>query len=254
MLIDTIHGVIARRVLLNYRIDVAALQRVLPRPFRPKLFAGYGIGGVCMIRFAHLRPRHTPQWIGMGSENAAHRIAVAWEQDGITREGVFIPRRDTNSWFNRTLGGRVFPGIFSRSQFAGEESASTVSLQIIRDDGGTEIAFRGHIADQLEPASIFPSLKDAAGFFSLGATGYSATHSPGHFHGMELHSTDWTVTPLAIDEARSAFFDDDERFPKGTIELDCALLMRGIQHEWRSRPDLYVANGGDQLTTARPND
>lgn len=29
-------------------------------------------------------------------------------------------------------------------------------------------------------------------------------------------------------------------------ELDCALLMRGIAHEWHSRPDLYLrtwANG-----------
>ncbi len=129
MLLDTIHGTIERRVLLNYRLDPEVLARVLPRGFRPKLFAGYGIGGVCMIRFARLRPRRVPGWLGLGSENAAHRIAVEWEQDGHTREGVFIPRRDTNSTFNRALGGRVFPGIFSGARFTTQESAERCSDQ-----------------------------------------------------------------------------------------------------------------------------
>lgn len=60
-----------------------------------------------MIRFRELRPNFLPSWIGMSSENAAHRIAVEWDEDGQMQEGVFIPRRDTNSWFNKTLGGRV---------------------------------------------------------------------------------------------------------------------------------------------------
>jgi hypothetical protein len=251
MFLDTIHGIIDRRVLLNYRIDPAVLQRVLPAPFRPKLYAGHGIGGVCMIRFKELRPMFLPAWLGIGSENAAHRIAVQWEQDGEHREGVFIPRRDTNSWINRTLGGRVFPGIFQRSRFEGHESDSSVSLRIVRADGGTEIAFSGRVGAQLPPASIFPSLEAAAGFFSLGATGYSATKSAGQYHGMELHSHDWSVTPLAIDEAKSCFFDDCKRFPSGVVELDCALLMRGIAHEWRSRPDLFLSPDVGCLTTRR---
>lgn len=249
MFLDTIHGIIDRRVLLNYRIEPDVLKRVLPPPFEPKLYRGKGIGGVCLIRFKELRPRMVPGWLGLGSENAAHRIAVQWEQDGELREGVFIPRRDTNSWFNKTLGGRFFPGIFQRSRFETRDSDSSVAVRIVRADGGTEISFAGHHAEQLSPTSIFPSLEEAAGFFSLGATGYSATHSPDHYHGMELHSLNWKVSPLAIDEATSCFFDDQEKFPADTIELDCALLMRGIDHEWHSRPDLYLAATRQSLTT-----
>ena len=117
MWLDMIHGTIERRVLLNYRLDPATLQRALPPPFRPKLYRGCGIGGVCMIRFSGLRPRFAPRWLGLGSENAAHRIAVEWEQDGKFCEGVFIPRRDTNSYFNKAFGGRVFPGIFQKRKF-----------------------------------------------------------------------------------------------------------------------------------------
>lgn len=251
MFLDTIHGIIDRRILLNYRLDAATLQQVLPSPFRPKLYRGYGIGGVCMIRFKGLRPRLTPEWLGMGSENAAHRFAVEWEQDGEHKEGVFIPRRDTNSWFNKQLGGRVFPGIFQRSHFEAHETDTSVSLRVVRADGGTEISFSGHVTEDLPSTSLFPSLKDAAGFFSLGATGYSATHVKGHYHGMDLKSKNWSVAPLEIDEARSCFFDDTNRFPLGTAELDCALLMRDIEHEWHSQPDIYVSSQTGLLTTQR---
>ena len=171
MWLDMIHGIIERRVLLNYRIDPDVLQRTLPPPFRPKLYRDYGVGGVCMIRFSGLRPRFAPEWMGFSSENAAHRIAVEWEQDGEQREGVFIPRRDTNSGFNKMVGGRVFPGIFQRSTFEVREASSSVAVRIVREDGGQEIAFAGHASESLPLASIFPSLAEAVSFFSLGATG-----------------------------------------------------------------------------------
>ena len=247
--LDTIRGLIARRVLLNYRIDPDVLQRALPAPFRPKLYRGRGIGGVCMIRFRGLRPRFLPAWLGLGSENAAHRVAVEWDEDGERREGVFIPRRDTNSWFNKTLGGRVFPGIFNRSTFEVREADGAVAVTIVRKDGGEEVAFSGHVADRLPQSSVFPSLDEAAGFFSLGATGYSATRQEGHYHGMDLKCLTWSIDPLEVDYARSCFFGDTRRFPPGTVELDCALLMRNIDHEWHSRPDLYLSRDKSHLTT-----
>lgn len=249
--LDTIHGVIARRVLLNYRIDPDVLRRVIPEPFEPKLYGGHAIGGVCMIRFRSLRPRLLPAWAGMTSENAAHRVAVEWNQDGERREGVFIPRRDTGSWFNKALGGRAFPGIFNRSRFEVRESDGAVAVQIIRRDGGEEVAFAGRPAQRMPAASVFPSLDEAAGFFSLGATGYSATRRPGHYHGMELKSLRWSIAPLEVEYARSCFFGDADRFPPGSVELDCGLIMRDIDHEWHSRPDLFVSDQTGCLTEHR---
>ena len=251
-LLDSIHGVIARRVLLNFRIDPGRARAVLPAPFRPKLYRGHAIGGVCMIRFRDLRPRFAPAWLGLDSENAAHRIAVEWEQDGTRREGVYIPRRDTQSAFNRALGGRAFPGIFERSRFEVAETPTSVSVRIVRGDGGEEVAFAGRLGAAHAPASLFPSVAEAAAFFSLGATGYSATREPGRYHGMELAALDWSIEPLEVEVARSCFFGDRTRFPEGSVELDCALLMREIAHEWHSRPDLWAADGGATLTSRRP--
>src|SRR5438105_3781853 len=106
MQVPVIRGVIDRRILVNFRVDAAVLARLLPAPFRPKLVNGAGMAGVCLIRLRDIRPRSVPPFLGLSSENAAHRVAVEWDQDGDTREGVFIPRRDTSSRLNTLAGGR----------------------------------------------------------------------------------------------------------------------------------------------------
>jgi len=252
MFLDTIHGTIERRVLLNYRIDPEVLQKALPPGFRPKIIHGNGIGGLCMIRFGGLRPKMIPGWAGLGSENAAHRIAVEWDQEDGRKEGVFIPRRDTGSLFNRTFGGRIFPGIFEKSVFSVTESPNSVSVKIQRADGMEEVSFAGQISENLPASSRFQSIEEAAAFFSLGATGYSATREADHYHGMELRSLNWKVEPMQIMNAYSSFFSDSTRFPKGSVELDCALVMRNIEHEWHSRPDLYFDCSKACLSVTNP--
>src|SRR5688572_13695007 len=100
MQIPVIQGTIDRRILINFRVDPEILARLVPAPFRPKLVNGAGMAGVCLIRLKQVRPRFLPSFLGISSENAAHRIAVEWEVEGKTKEGVYIPRRDTSSWFN----------------------------------------------------------------------------------------------------------------------------------------------------------
>src|SRR5437899_2482413 len=79
MKIPVIHGVIDRRLLVNYRVDPDVLAPLLPAPFRPKLVRGYGLVGICLIRLKRVRPTFLPSWLGIASENAAHRAAVEWD-------------------------------------------------------------------------------------------------------------------------------------------------------------------------------
>src|SRR5947209_4977710 len=104
MRIPKLRGIIRRRILVNFRIDPAVMQRVLPKPFRPKLLADAAVAGICLIRLEGLRPRFLPPSIGLSSENAAHRVAVRWGSDHDGQEGVYIPRRDTSSFVNRLVG------------------------------------------------------------------------------------------------------------------------------------------------------
>ena len=91
MRIPTIQGLIDRRVLVNFRVDPDVLSRVCPSPFRPQTVNGFGVAGICLIRLKHIRPRILPSFLGISSENAAHRIAVEWDSNGVTKTGVYIP-------------------------------------------------------------------------------------------------------------------------------------------------------------------
>jgi uncharacterized protein YqjF (DUF2071 family) len=85
-MLPTIRGVIDRRILVNYRVDPEVLDDALPDPFRPQTVAGYGFGGICLIRLDDLRPQWMPSQLGITSENAAHRIAIEWDEDTETEQ------------------------------------------------------------------------------------------------------------------------------------------------------------------------
>jgi uncharacterized protein YqjF (DUF2071 family) len=238
MRIPVIRGIIDRRILANYRIDPAVMAKLLPRPFRPKLIGGYAIGGICLIRLAQLRPRFAPWPWGLQTENAAHRFAVQWDIDGETREGVYVPRRDTDSRLSAIVGGRLFPGVQHHAQFDVAESGENYSVALRSDDGDTRVAVSGSVARDIPEASVFPSLESASAFFEKGSLGYSATRTPGKYDGIELNCSGWQVQPLTIHTIESSYFEDSALFPVGSVEFDCALLMRGINHEWRGREDM----------------
>lgn len=241
MRLPVMRGGIDRRILVNYRVDPAVLAPLLPAPFRPKILRGFGLVGICLIRLKQIRPAFLPSWLGVSSENAAHRTAVEWDEDGASRGGVYVRRRDTNSWLNTLVGGWLFPGFHHHATFDVRESAEDLAVKMQSDDNETSLSVRGHLTPKWSPTSVFSSLAEASAFFEAGAMGYSATPVASRFQGLELRCRHWHVDPLEVEEVRSNFFENDSLFPKGSIEFDCALLMRNIAHEWHEQSDLCCA-------------
>lgn len=238
--LPTLQGTIRRRILANFRVDPESMQRQLPSRFRPKLYEGFAVAGICMIRLDHIRPKLMPEIIGISSENAAHRVAVLWDEDGKTREGVFISRRDTDSQLNRLLGGRIFPGEHHQAWFNVQESDASVDITMNSADETITVEISGSIAGELPPTSIFSSLADASSFFEGGAVGYSVTSDRDRLDGLRLQTKVWRVEPLHVTRLHSSYFSDEGKFPKGSIEFDNALIMRNVAHEWHSVDDLYI--------------
>jgi hypothetical protein len=196
-----------------------------------------------LIRLKNLRPNFLPSWLGISSENAAHRAAVEWDDNGAVRNGVYVRRRDTSAWLNSLAGGRIFPGIHHHAQFTLEETSDRYSVAVRSDDGVTRMSVRGRRTDKLPASSTFRSLDEASAFYQAGSLGYSATPDPSRFQGLELRCLSWQVEPLEVEEMQSSFFENESLFPKGSIEFDCALLMRGIKHEWHGKSDLCCGAG-----------
>ncbi len=186
-----------------------------------------------MIRLEQIRPAGFPAFLGISSENAAHRIAVEWQDAaGNLQQGVYIPRRDSSSFLNHLAGGRIFPGEHHLARYTVSDDGEAIDLQMQSSDGVTHVHVRGRAADALPPASCFSSLAESSGFFQCGSLGYSATRKTGCFDALRLETREWRVRPLALDFTESSYFNDRRLFPSGTIEYDHALVMRDVAHEW----------------------
>lgn len=250
MPLPVIRGRIDRRLLINYRASPEIVQSLLPRPFRPQLVGGHAIVGLCLIRLQQVRPAGWPAWLGIGSENAAHRVAVEWFERDELHNGVYILRRDTNSLLNAWAGGRIFPGHHHRSAFVVNEGDERWKVGFSSTDGSTRSLVEAHRCQAWPADSAFASLAEASRFFQCSPGGFSPAAGGKGLDGLELRCQSWHAEPLALDGVRSSFFDDAQLFPPGEIALDSGLVMRGIEHEWHDLGALAAASLGSYATTA----
>ncbi|MCW2800745.1 MAG: hypothetical protein JWQ70_2217 [Aeromicrobium sp.] len=243
-------GEIERRILVNYRVDPAAAAKILPAPFRPQTVNGFAVAGICLIRLGSMRPRTLPAWAGLRSENAAHRIAVEWDTPAGIKTGVFIPRRDSNSRTNVAVGGRLYPGEHHRAQFDVSETPTELRVGYSSGDGVTHVQVAVRLQDELVGSGLFEDTATASAFFEAGSVGFSATRDANRFDGLQLVTSSWTVEPAEITSVRSSFFEDATRFPRGSAEPDCALVMRNVPVAWRPLERLH---GGQESSAPLSN-
>lgn len=222
--LPTLRGVIDRRILVDYRVDPAALDAVLPERFSPHAVEAHAIGGICLIRLRDLRPTWSPRVVGAGLENAAHRIAV--EVDGEDR-AVFVPRRDTDSRVVTLLGGRAFPGVHHHATFDVSEGGGRYAVEMRSDDGER--------TDALPDNSVFDTVAAASAFFEAGLVGYSPDASGDEYERLDLQTLEWSVTPLSVSEVALSYFD---ALPDDAVALDHAPLLEDIDHEWHEGESL----------------
>ena len=235
MKIPTIHGYIDRRILINFTADPEFVQKIIPFPFRPKIYKDKAIVGICLIRMKNIKPKGLPNFIGVSSENGAHRIAVEWDENGETKSGVYIPRRDTSSKLNAFVGGRIFPGKHYFAKFNIEEQNGNYHIDFKSTDE-TEISIDAHEIESFNTESIFETLANASSFFESGNLGYSPNKNK--LEGLRLKTYTWEVSPLNVLSVKSSFFDNKDIFPTGSIKFDNALLMTNIEHEWKSERNI----------------
>ena len=65
MRIPAIHGYIDRRILINFVADPEVVKKIVPPPFRPKIYRDKAIVGICPIRLKHIKPKGLPDLIGV---------------------------------------------------------------------------------------------------------------------------------------------------------------------------------------------
>ena len=239
-MLPTLEGVIARRTLLNYWIEPKVVRPLVPAALELATVDGLAVAGTCLIRLEHLRPKGVPSAVGISSENMAHRIAIRYRPNGgdELRDGVFIWRRQTDRGMVTLLGGRLFPGVHGRSTFDIDESGDRLDYRVTNDDATANVRLSVRSADTWPGSRLFPRFEDVRAFFQRGDHGFSCSLRGDRLEGMQLRTSVWDMSPLAVEHVTSAFYDDRARFPEGSIGLDGAVLMRGIPHEWHELDDV----------------
>jgi len=225
-----VRGVIERRILMNYRIDVGTLDTVLPEPFRGREVgeSGKGIGSVCLMRVGNARLRFAPSAFGVSVETATHRISAEREKDGKTENCVYVPRREVSSGFFGAVGESLLPAELNRGDFRVAENDGFCRVHVDCGDEFAGVEVRETERDEIDHDSVFDSVSSAAEFFCEAGMRYSP--SGDRYDSVELCPREWGMKPVKVGEARSSLFERLEG-----AELDSAFRMEDIEHEWRPR-------------------
>ncbi|MEV5652711.1 DUF2071 domain-containing protein [Nocardia sp. NPDC052254] len=236
-------SVVERRLLVNYRVAPEVAASMVPPQMRPQLVDGWAVAGICLIRLGQFRPARLPGWVGLRSENAAHRIAVEWDGPQGRSTGVYIARRDSGSMVNALAGGRLFPGEHGSARFDVRETAQDLHVAFASRDETTSASVDVRTVERFQGSELFDDLAQASDFFRRGSAGFSPARGGRRLDGLELRTDSWQVEPVEVHSARSTVFDDPDRFPPGSAMLDCALLMREVPASWHPLPPPQVAAG-----------
>jgi hypothetical protein len=150
-----IEGVMRRRVLLNFRMDPDLVAPLLPESLEVLTHRRFAIVGICLIGMERLRPKGLPSWLGLTSENMAHRIAIRYPTSTGMSDGVFIWRRDTDHCLVSLLGGRLFPGVHQSAAFTIDERENSISICVRTRDGAADVRFEASYGTEWHSQSVF---------------------------------------------------------------------------------------------------
>lgn len=219
-------GLMARRLLVNWRIPLAIAQRVLPPALHPTPVNGYAIAGLCLVRLEQMRPHALPSVLGFASENLAVRMGVQWNTATGLQKSVLIFRRETASGLNSILGHYAGYGLHHRAKFQVADSLAHTNISV---HGAHTAHVSARPSTDIHNGSAFESMAHAEQFFRGVECGYSPARQMGQWHGTRLILHRWDLRPMQIDAARSTLLED---LFAGTAQLDSAFIMRNIPHTW----------------------
>lgn len=227
-----LRGRIDRRISVFYRLDPTAARGLLPQGLRPRLFRGWALGGVCMLRLARMRPRLLPIPVGLASELAWHRVAVEWDEGGRTLHGHYLLRSETDSRLAPIPGARLVPSPDDCTRIEVRANEEELVGRVESGDGSTDIELVASVAPWAE-GTLFKSANAAREAIASGHVVWDG-EAEGTLEGVELRSTGGSSQGLQVRRLRSQWFEDPERFPPGTTTLDCAIVVRDADHEWHA--------------------
>lgn len=232
MNMPVLNGIIDRRILINYRVKPDVVKALLPPHLEPLIINGYASAGICLLRLKNIGMKYSPSFLRITSENAAHRFLIKYKDGDSDIQGVYIPRRDTDSMLNVLLAGKIFSWPHYSAHFQVDEANGNYALQMQSKDSYSSLSVEAQLTNTFPADSMFDSIDHASNCFHSCPIGISPSSIPNRFKTICLKTKTWKVKPLQVHKLGSGFFENRSLFPEGSLQFDNALLMEGIEHEW----------------------
>ncbi|HMK11746.1 MAG TPA: hypothetical protein VK461_09205 [Acidimicrobiales bacterium] len=224
-----LQATLERRLLVTYRLDPDAVADLVPGPFWLHMVGGFAVGSITLDHVTALRPRGLPAATGFTSQNAAHRIAVEWEQQGRRAAGTFVLARHTSARRIAAAGDRIFPGQRERADFAVDDRGPNLSVAFRSRDG--VVAVDADVAvDDVGASELFSRPDEAWRLSIRGAMTASLRRRGGVLDWIDEHARGGRVRAASIERVTSSLF------PAAVGAPDSAIVARDVTIEWRAVP------------------
>ena len=210
-------GLIDRRILINYRVRPDVVKTLLPPHLEPLVVNGYASAGICLLRLKDIGIKHLPKLLRITSENAAHRFLVTYTENGNQVQGVYIPRRDTDSSMNVLLAGKLLSWPHYPATFRSSEGNGRYNVSMESSDQYSSLSIEAELSGEFPTDSMFDSLDHASSVFQSCPIGVSPSTQPEGYKSIRLETKSWKVKPLVVRKLQSSgTFEDRLAFPEQT--------------------------------------
>lgn len=226
-------GFIPRRFLVNYRVPVAAAQRLLPAGLRADPVQGHAMLSVCALRIERMGVRGTPGLLRFRNAECLYRLGVRVTRGGRSLPSFLTLRSDVSAWALSRLG-RLFSHYRPRpAQVRVEESEASFHLTCRSRDGLGDAELQVDLGTRgaQEPRSLFEDCQGASAFL-LGMGFSVGDRRDGRLQVQDIEHSPWDATFVRPAVARFAFLDHlCERF-RLQLTYDSTLFMSNIHQTW----------------------
>jgi uncharacterized protein YqjF (DUF2071 family) len=219
-----------RCLLVNFAVDPAELNSVLPRHVHADLYQGEGFVSVVVGEMEKMRPAGIPHALGITYRQIVYRAVVRCGDE----RGVNFLRSDADSRVMTSLGNLLSFFRFHRSDIRFRERGHELDLDVVtrtRASADIEATFQIGAASTAVPASsAFSDLDEAKAWLVELFAAFDHTDGSDSIDVVRIERGDWNVRVVTDTRARYAFMSAGAPFTRA--RLDSVFSVGDVPYYW----------------------